>query len=177
MLPEFFCIQTTAIGVSLPLWHVVGCFMGCVAVPPPPAVRVPGAMTSAFSYIKQLEDMVSLSESFAPGSTLELNETLARARQLFHAAFFIRSCNCYHETEQAGDVMALASGSVPEALRANVVDHLLSLVASDGYHFSVGIVSFPFLFNVLHDAGHADVALRILTQADYPSFGYTMSNR
>lgn len=133
-------------------------------------------MTSAFSYIKQLEDLLVLAPKFAPQFVSELNSTLKTARGLFHEAFFIGSCQCYHETEQAGDVMALASGSVPNSLVDSVVAHLIGLVAKDGFHFSTGIISIPHLFNVLHDHGHADSALRIMTQTDYPSYGYTFSN-
>ncbi len=147
-------------------------------VPPPPAEKVSGHMTSAFAFIRQLQTMEYVAVFLNLTQEAEtLRAQTVKAQQGFHEAFFIPGCGCYHETEQAGDVFALASGSVPSQLVAGVGAHLLGLIARDGGHFSCGIVSMAQLFFVLHDTlQRPDVALQILTRSDYPSYGFTFSN-
>ncbi len=106
-----------------------------------------------------------------------LQQYLSSGRAAFHSAFFVPQCGCYATAPQQGyDVLAIASGSVPPALLAGVLKHLVSQIAQDGYHLSTGIMSTSRLFEVLFDNGYGSVALRLLTQVDYPSYGYWFNN-
>ncbi len=131
---RFLQEQVTAVGIGK-LYYNYGDW-----VPPPPAEKVSGHMTSAFAFIKQLQSMQTVATFLnmtQEAATLE--SQVVAAQEQFHKAFFISSCNCYHKTEQAGDVFALASGSVPSSVLPQVKQHLLSLIANDGNHFSTGM--------------------------------------
>merc|ERR1712032_1235843 len=57
-----------------------------------------------------------------------------------------------------------------------IVRKLLDQVASKNGTWSGGIINNRFLFDVLHDHGHADLALAMLKKRDYPSYGYMYFN-
>ena len=85
----------------------------------------------------------------------------------------------YGDGSQAGNTLALAlpGDVVPPALRAKVAANLAaSINASGGMMTSVGIVSIAQLFPVLSSNGYHDVALRLIQQTTYPSFGYEFNN-
>lgn len=44
-------------------------------------------------------------------------------------------------------------------------------------HITTGIIGGKYLFQALADAGHKDVALKILETTDYPGFGFMFSNK
>ena len=55
----------------------------------------------------------------------------------------------------------------PEALRV-----LLELIEQEGGHMDTGILGGRAIFHVLAEAGQADLALRMITRPDYPSYGF-----
>ena len=55
----------------------------------------------------------------------------------------------------------------PEALRV-----LLRLIEQEDGHFDTGILGARAIFHVLAEAGHADLALRMIARPDYPSYGF-----
>jgi alpha-L-rhamnosidase len=71
---------------------------------------------------------------------------------------------------QANCVRALAFGLVPDPLRGEVADRLVTLIRDAGWHLSTGFLSTADLLPVLADTGHADVAYRVLFQRTSPSW-------
>jgi alpha-L-rhamnosidase len=71
---------------------------------------------------------------------------------------------------QASHVRALAFGLVPDELRLRTADHLADLVRAAGDHLTTGFLSTADLLPVLADAGHGDLAYRVLQQRTYPSW-------
>jgi len=74
------------------------------------------------------------------------------------------------------DVLPLALDAVPTDLHESVVQSLLDHISSKNGTWTGGIINNRFLFDVLHDEGHADVALAMLKKRDYPSYGYMYFN-
>ncbi|MCX5535977.1 glycoside hydrolase family 78 protein [Streptomyces sp. NBC_00006] len=69
-------------------------------------------------------------------------------------------------------VLALAFDMVPAAQRPLLVDHLVHLITERGERLDTGFLSVPYLLDVLWDAGHADLARRLLWQDTCPSWLY-----
>ncbi|RAV98534.1 alpha-rhamnosidase [Pseudochryseolinea flava] len=65
---------------------------------------------------------------------------------------------------------------VPESLRAKVAANLASRVATDHYHFDVGILGARAILNALSENGYPDVAYKLASQNTYPSFGWWIVN-
>ncbi|WP_210508395.1 family 78 glycoside hydrolase catalytic domain [Naasia sp. SYSU D00057] len=59
--------------------------------------------------------------------------------------------------------------------RTTIGDRLAFLVRAAGYHMSTGFVGTPLIQDALVGAGHADVAGRLLTQTENPSWLYAVT--
>ena len=77
---------------------------------------------------------------------------------------------------QTAQVLPLAFGLVPEEQRRPLLLRLVDDIANArGGHEYVGVLGARYILPVLVEGGQADVALRIATQTDYPSYGYWLS--
>ncbi|TWT30390.1 Bacterial alpha-L-rhamnosidase [Posidoniimonas corsicana] len=73
---------------------------------------------------------------------------------------------------QTAYLLALAFNLLPEADRAAAASRLVELIAAEDWHLSTGFIGIKHLNPELTLAGHADVAGRLLTNEDYPSWLY-----
>ena len=77
---------------------------------------------------------------------------------------------------QTAQILPLAFGLVPEAQRRPLLLRLVDdITNARGGHEYVGVLGARYILPVLLQGGDADVALRIATQTDYPSYGYWLS--
>ena len=76
---------------------------------------------------------------------------------------------------QTGYSLALAFGLVPANRVQSLVDKLVARIRAAGNHLTVGFVGVSHLLPVLADHGRTDVAYQVLTQPDYPGWGYMMN--
>lgn len=77
---------------------------------------------------------------------------------------------------QAGQVMPLALGMVPEGMRPAVEQALVREIAAHDNHLSTGFVTTPYLLQVLADLA-PDRGLAITTQRDFPSWYWMTKGR
>jgi alpha-L-rhamnosidase len=74
---------------------------------------------------------------------------------------------------QSAQILPLAFGLVPEERRPPLLARLTDDIANArGGNAWVGILGARYVLPVLLEAGHADLALTVATQTDYPSYGY-----
>ena len=74
---------------------------------------------------------------------------------------------------QTGHALALYLGLVPEEQKAAVIQGLVQdIIVMHGTHVNTGIIGTRYLFDVLSDNGHAELAFKLATQTTYPSWGY-----
>lgn len=93
-----------------------------------------------------------------------------RTREAFHKKFYIPEAKSYGD--YGSNVLALYMG-VPDNVKADVV-RTLEHEIGDTYngHLNTGIFGTRFLFEVLCGNGLTELALRVLRQRDFPSFGH-----
>ena len=149
-------------------------------VPPPhtkgdskTSVKPTRSYTTASSYL-MITRMVS-EMAFASGNTSIGQDMAAQYKELqkeFNAAFLKNGL--YDKNIQTDNTLALANGVTGNQSRA--ATELYKSVKDNGHHFYSGIIGFKFLFDGLHNAGHADDALAVLEATDYPSIGYMITN-
>ncbi|MFC4856043.1 hypothetical protein [Actinophytocola glycyrrhizae] len=60
-------------------------------------------------------------------------------------------------------------------LRRQAGDRLAALVLADDARIATGFVGTPLICDALTDTGHLDVAYRLLTQTECPSWLYTVA--
>ncbi|MFD1827203.1 family 78 glycoside hydrolase catalytic domain [Mumia zhuanghuii] len=77
---------------------------------------------------------------------------------------------------QAGYVLALSFGLVPDALVDDAADRLVANLERHDWHLATGFLGTPDLLPVLTKTGHTDVAYKLINQKTYPSWGYEVEN-
>ncbi len=94
-------------------------------------------------------------------------------RTAFHDKFYDPDIQSYGQN--GSNVFALAMG-VPSEVRDAVVESLRKEIQDDhDSHLTTGIYGTRFLFEVLSRNGLHDLALEVMSQKDFPSFGYFLS--
>lgn len=71
---------------------------------------------------------------------------------------------------QTSYLLPLAFLELPEDLQQKAVKHLLEAIERCNYHLQTGFLGTPLLCNVLSNFGHNDIAYRLYTQTEYPSW-------
>ena len=77
---------------------------------------------------------------------------------------------------QASQAFALYTGIVTEAERAKVLEYLIQEIHARKDHLSTGIMGTKFMLDVLSREGYADLAYKIVTQPDFPGWGWMLKN-
>ena len=72
-------------------------------------------------------------------------------------------------------VRALHFGYYDESLKPKLVEKLIERIKDKNWHLFTGFLTTPFLLPVLSDVGRSDIAYRILTQEDNPSWLYAIN--
>ena len=67
---------------------------------------------------------------------------------------------------------ALYHGLCPDHERPRVVANLVQEVAKQRHQMDCGVLGAKYLLNVLVDNGHAEDAYRLVTQKEYPGYGW-----
>ena len=100
-------------------------------------------------------------------------EAFARA---LNDNFYHPDPRSYSNNTATANLLALAYDLVPEADREAVKAHIRSKIM-DEYKgtMATGIIGNQWLWRVLSREGMSDVAWRLITTTDYPSFGYMVS--
>jgi alpha-L-rhamnosidase len=94
----------------------------------------------------------------------------------FNEQFLNRELGQYDNGSQTSCVLPLAFGLVPEDLRARVFARLVAKIEKETRgHIGTGLIGGQHLMRVLSDNGRTDLAYRIASQKDYPSWGYMIS--
>ncbi len=78
---------------------------------------------------------------------------------------------------QTASVLSLAYGIVPEAEQTKAFDALVKKIEVDSnYHIGTGLIGAQQLMRTLSDRGRVDLAYRIATQRDFPSWGFMIDH-
>ncbi|MBQ1541528.1 MAG: family 78 glycoside hydrolase catalytic domain [Caulobacteraceae bacterium] len=77
---------------------------------------------------------------------------------------------------QTMNVLPLAFGMAPDGAAQGVADRLAKEIEVNGYHLSTGVFALRYVLGVLSDHGHGDVAYKVVTQTDEPSWGWWIKN-
>jgi hypothetical protein len=77
---------------------------------------------------------------------------------------------------QTAYLMALGLDMIADpAQRAQTADKFLQKLAADNYHLKTGFLGTPWLLPALSQIGRDDLAMQVLLNEDYPSWGFPIS--
>src|ERR1017187_4518515 len=90
----------------------------------------------------------------------------------FNDKFYQSNTGLYGNGSQTSLSCALYQGLVEPANKARVLSNLVAAVEKTNNHIDTGILGAKYLLNALLENGRADVAYRITSQKDLPSWGW-----
>ena len=108
----------------------------------------------------------------------EAGERYARLYANIKKAFareFVNADATVGNGSQTSYVLALRFALVPPEQTGAAGEHLAADIVKRGMKLSTGFLGTPYLLDVLADAGQEDVAVSLLLQAAYPSWGYMLA--
>ncbi|MCX8053696.1 MAG: glycoside hydrolase family 78 protein [Armatimonadetes bacterium] len=104
-------------------------------------------------------------------------ETLrAKIAAAFNSNFFDETTSNYGNSSQLSNALPLAAEIVPCEHKERVLANLIKDIEVRQGHLSTGFVGTPILLEALTKSGRADLAYTIVTQKDYPGWGYMIAN-
>lgn len=145
-------------------------------VPPPPHPKVDVAFTSAFSYLNNLKQAQEMADAINDtASASKYMQLFQEQSEAFNKAFL--SNNQYLSGLQVTYVLPLYLGIVPTDIKTQLVNAFLNqLKGSDRAHITAGIIGTKFILPVLTKLKQHNLAMEIVQQTSYPSWGYMMHN-
>ncbi len=147
---------------------------------PPEGAEICG---SAFIY-KMLKSMTYLARELGEEQDiLEYEKVMEQIYTSFQEKFYRQEKGIYETNDwndigqrtkyrQTSNLVPLAFGLVPDAVKEKVVKNLVKDIIEKEYHLDTGCTGTKFILPVLCDNGYVDVAYKILTQTTYPSWGF-----
>lgn len=75
---------------------------------------------------------------------------------------------------QTTQAMAIAYGIFEDSEKTEAFRQLVEIIHNDGDFIYCGVLGTRVLFQVLSDFGRSDLAYKMITRPEYPSYGYTM---
>ena len=99
----------------------------------------------------------------------------ATIKEAFNKKFYHADTGLYDNGSQTALSCALYQGLVAPENRARVLANLVAAVDKTDGHIDTGILGAKYLLNTLLENGRADVAYRIVSQKDQPSWGWWFS--
>jgi alpha-L-rhamnosidase len=125
-------------------------------------------------FFKCVETVANTASILNDETGVEKYRALADSIRLaYNSAFFHPLQNFYGNGSQTEDILPLAMNIAPLDRVEKVAEHLVHTIAieKDG-HLDTGITGTRYIGDVLCDHGYGNLALQILIQDTYPSFGY-----
>ena len=136
-----------------------------------------GAILSTTVYY----DLLRLMRKFAlicgkERDTAEYEELVGKMKEAYNDKFFNRETACYGNNTVTANMLSLYLGLVPEAYEQKVFDNIVRKTEEDfNGHVSTGVVGIQYLMRGLSKYGRKDLAYKIATNEDYPSWGYMVN--
>jgi len=126
--------------------------------------------------------MLYLLKRFAQlqGKNDDANEFASEAefvRKAYNIKFLDKEKAQYDNNTVTANILSLCFGMVPEGFEEKVFDNIVDKTINEfNGHVSTGLVGIQRLMRGLSDFGRADIAFKIATNRDYPSWGYMIEN-
>ncbi|MDR1280082.1 MAG: glycoside hydrolase family 78 protein [Opitutaceae bacterium] len=112
-----------------------------------------------------------------PAAEIAHWENIARhVASAFNKKFRDETAGGYGTNNQACNALALFLGLASPAHTPRVVANLVADIERHDGHLTTGNLCTKYLFEVLSDHGHVDIAFRLATQTTYPGWGYMLEN-
>lgn len=104
------------------------------------------------------------------------NDNFYKPEQGIYDTNFWREIGNRTKYRQTSNLLPLYFGMVPDEHREKVIKNLAEDFIGRDYHLDTGCTGTRFVLPVLFDSGNTDIAMKVLMQKTYPSWGYWLEN-
>lgn len=134
-------------------------------------VSTPTDLTDTLACIGMLKKASYL---FGEIDETETAEACTAYAEEITASFREKYVDCGWNTAktQTAQALSIAYGLFDKEYEAQAVENLLALIESKNSTFKIGVIGALYFFDVLAENGHANLALKLITQDKFPSFKY-----
>lgn len=144
---------------------------GALSLNTPPRLMSTGFLYYGCSQIARMARVLGKTEDEARWS-----ELAEKVRSAFNREFFHADGEYYATNSQSSNVLPLFLGMVDEEHVPGVLKNFTDDIARHGGHLTTGNICTRYAVEVLFMYGKEDVAWQLLTNRDYPSWGYMLEN-
>ena len=139
----------------------------------PYKTSTPADITSTAYYYRDIQ-IVALTAGLMgnDADASKYKDLAASIQKAFNAKFYHADTGLYGNGSQTSLSCALYQGLVEPENKARVLSNLVAAVEKTNGHIDTGILGAKYLLNALLENGRADVAYRMASQKDLPSWGW-----
>lgn len=157
------------------------------SISPTTAPAEGGTLYSTAAVYRVLLEFVEISEALGKTENIKKYQDAAdKIYKDFNKTFYNKEKGIYEtgywngsttrtKYRQASNLVPLYFGLCPDKYRETVLDNLIKDIQSKGNHLDVGNIGAEIILPLLSAEGYGDLALEILLQNDYPSWGYWLT--
>ena len=141
-------------------------------------VDTPKDLISTGAFYRSVWIVARIAEILGRPDEVEAYHTLCgKIADAFNARFFHADTSAYGNGSQYSNVWPLYLGIAPKEAQAKVFESIVNdITVNQKGHLSTGFLGTRYLFDVLCDNGRPDLAYTVVTQKDYPGWGYMIAN-
>ena len=139
-----------------------------------PARRTDGKLISTAMYYSVLTMMGEMAMQIGRnGDMLDYDHKQEKLREDYNRHFYHPETASYGNNTVTANLLSLEFGLVPKDDEERVLKNIVDVTEETyGGHVSCGVLGMQHLMTGLTHRGRLDLAMRIILQKDYPSFGY-----
>lgn len=139
-----------------------------------PARQTDGVLIASATYIKLCAIMSHFATLLAtPADSVAFSNRAQGIKAAFNKKFFNQSTAQYSNGTVTANLLPLSFGIVPAGFEKQVAANIANKILVDNNgHISTGVIGTQWLMRGLSDNGYPDIAFKLTTNRDYPSWGY-----
>jgi alpha-L-rhamnosidase len=143
-----------------------------------PARKTDGALLGTSFYYRMLTLMERAARLQNKTDDAEAFATeAATVKEAYNRRFFNAETAQYSNNTVTANLLSLCYGMTPEGFEEKVFANIVQKTEREfNSHVSAGLVGIQWLMRGLTEYGRADLAFKIATNRDYPSWGYMIEN-
>ncbi|MCP3930147.1 MAG: family 78 glycoside hydrolase catalytic domain [Bacteroidetes bacterium] len=137
--------------------------------------KTPKEFTSSIYYYVDASILAKAAKMFGKQDDYKKYSKLAHnIKNAINNKFFNKETGIYGSGFQTELSTALFWGIVPDEYVEKVAENLAKRVVEDNSHIDVGLLGSKAILNALSENGYADLAYKVASQEDFPSWGVWM---
>ena len=139
-----------------------------------PARKTDGKLISTAMYYSVLTMIGEMAIQLGlQADMLDYDRRQERLREAYNRHFYHPETASYGNNTVTANLLSLEFGLVPKGDEERVMQNIVDVTEGTyNGHVSCGVLGMQHLMTGLTHRGHLDLAMRIILQRDYPSFGY-----